>query len=438
MKKKLMSSVVLVFAGAGLAVAQPELIPVEAPGNASAPPASTKQSDMKGPAAVTDSSGPVTICDDCDEAPRRTEMWLDAEYLLWWFKDSPVPVPLATTAPAGSTAAAPGAVGNPDTSIVIGGRDVETEERQGGRFRVGGWLDNNQTIGVEGVYLFVANRIDRQAVSVDGSPGAPILAVPIFDVNGGVQSTFLTTVPGSTMGTASLANSGRLQGAEGNVTFRVAGGQAGQDGLGVELLAGFRWLHLREDLTFTDSIVGVPGTPAAGLLIMTQDAFGTRNNFFGGQIGVRAEYAWGKFVAAASAKAALGEMHEEVTIGGFSQTNVFNGFAGLQTFPGGVFAQPDNSGRFEQNHLSFIPEVGVNVGYQLAPFARVYVGYNFLYVTDVARPGSQMNPQINVSRTGVNLARQLIPVAGPPAPTFTFQDSNFWAQGINFGAGLAF
>src|SRR6516225_7896908 len=27
----------------------------------------------------------------------QNKWWLAAEYLLWWFKDSPVPVPLATT-----------------------------------------------------------------------------------------------------------------------------------------------------------------------------------------------------------------------------------------------------------------------------------------------------------------------------------------------------
>jgi hypothetical protein len=73
------------------------------------------------------------------------------------------------------------------------------------------------------------------------------------------------------------------------------------------------------------------------------------------------------------------------------------------------------------------PEATISVGYQICENVRAYVGYNFLYISDVARPANQIDRAVNTS---------FLP---PPSPTlpvrpaFVFKGTDFWAQGINFG-----
>jgi Putative beta barrel porin-7 (BBP7) len=45
------------------------------------------------------------------------------------------------------------------------------------------------------------------------------------------------------------------------------------------------------------------------------------------------------------------------------------------TAPGGVLALPGNSGRRDYSAFSVVPEVGCNLGVQLAPRARATIGY---------------------------------------------------------------
>ena len=100
------------------------------------------------------------------------------------------------------------------------------------------------------------------------------------------------------------------------------------------------------------------------------------------------------------------------------------------SFKTGLLAQSTNSGRFTRDMFSVVPEIGVNVGYQITDNLTAYVGYNFLYWTNVARPGDQIDRTINISQlSGGNLA-------GPARPVFTPRATDFWAQGVNFG--LAF
>src|SRR5439155_7836798 len=122
---------------------------------------------------------------------------------------------------------------------------------------------------------------------------------------------------------------------------------------------------------------------------------GTRSQFYGGQVGARLETSFGKTFVETTARVALGSMHEVLNVGGSS--TVTNGAFGAPTgaFAGGVFGEPSNSGRFVRNSFAVVPEVQVKAGYQLLQNVRGFVGYNFLYVSDVVRPGSQIDRNIN-------------------------------------------
>ena len=61
-----------------------------------------------------------------------------------------------------------------------------------------------------------------------------------------------------------------------------------------------------------------------------------------------------------------------------------------------------------------------------------------LYASNVARPGNQVNrntiPTQSVSWTG----DPILNPQGPAQPSFAFNISNFWAQGVNIGLSVRF
>jgi hypothetical protein len=103
-------------------------------------------------------------------------------------------------------------------------------------------------------------------------------------------------------------------------------------------------------------------------------------------------------------------------------------------FVGGLYALPSNIGHHSQTRIGFVPEVGVKFGYDVRPNLRVFVGYDFLYWSNVLRAGDQIDPVLDANQ---------IPNAGgpfPPAnqvrPRVPFQTTSYWAQGVS--AGLLF
>src|SRR5262245_5302896 len=170
--------------------------------------------------------------------------WVRGEYLLWWIKDTRVP-PLVTASPPGSA----GILGNPGPVVLFGGAPIDNEERSGGRFSAGFWFDCEQTIGIEGGYLFLGSR------SVSFSAGTPTaggntIARPFFNVTTGAEDSELVSQPGRLTGTVATSLSSRLQGAELNGICNLCCGCSGR----VDLLAGFRWLELDEGLGITEDL----------------------------------------------------------------------------------------------------------------------------------------------------------------------------------------
>jgi hypothetical protein len=106
---------------------------------------------------------------------------------------------------------------------------------------------------------------------------------------------------------------------------------------------------------------------------------------------------------------------------------------GPVTREGGLLALQSNIGHFSRDHTVVIPEFGLKVGYAVTSCLRVYAGYSLLYWGDVARAGNQVDLNIN--------PRLLPPVMSPVGalrPAARFEDSGFWAQGIDLGVELRF
>jgi hypothetical protein len=374
-----------------------------------------------------DVSTPVVYDEEVISWPVATaplsRIWLRAEYLLWWVEDGNVP-PLVTTSPQ----AALGVLGEPGTRVLFGGSDggFDYGTRSGGRFSALFWLDPCQTCGVEGVFFFLGQGSADFAAA---SAGDPVLARPFVNPLLGAQDAELVAnlaqpdLPDllPLAGRVTVSSRSRLWGAEANGRANLCRGCTYR----VDLLGGFRYLSLDEGFTVAEDLrIPDDAVVFAGSRLSLFDSFGTRNDFYGGQLGTQAEVIMGRFGLELTAKVGLGSVHQRAHITG--GTRLEEPGAAVVRAPGGLLALPTNIGSYSRNEFAVVPEVGVNLGFWLSNNLIARVGYNFLYWSDVARPGDQVDLGVNPT--------QLPPgtLVGPARPSFRFHDADFWAHGVNF------
>jgi hypothetical protein len=349
------------------------------------------------------------------------ERWsLSAEPLVAWFKGSPTPVPVITD----NYAAAPG------VKVLLGGGSVDTNPNAG--FRIGGAYRIDSRLGVELAGFWVPSRTTSTTVSSTGEPGSTDLLLPFFDVTTGQENVTEISFWPEYRGSAQAKLSNNLGGGELNVTWTMRA----RDAWRVGLLGGVRLLRLRESYTITTSSPYNPPNPAD--IWNTTDSFDARNRFYGVQVGGRAAYDEGPWVASVMGKVALGSMQQRVSVNGYVETNDYTNYGPTQTFAGGYFALPTNSGEHSRNAFAVVPEIALNLGYRLTPQATLYVGYSFLYASSVVRPGEQINRNINPTQTVSYGNDPPVTPVGGAQPAFDFHSTDFWAQSISVGFAYRF
>jgi hypothetical protein len=353
--------------------------------------------------------------------PLQQRFYLDGEYLLWWIKGDSLPV-LATT----SSVADSGTLGSPSTAVLFGGNAVNSGPFSGGRFTAGYWLDCCEGGAVEVSGLFLGQRSAHFATS---SFTNSLIGRPFFDVNNNHESAQLTAQPGVATGALTINSPTSLWGLEGNFLYLLCCGCNYR----VAALAGFRNLNLDESLSITENVQALATAPPpfTSEQITVFDRFATQNHFYGGQVGADARWYWGRFSLDVRGKLALGATVQQLDISGGQR--FVSPLGTVQNFTGGLLALPGNIGHFSSTAFSVIPEVGVNVGYQIFPHLRGFVGYNFLFWSNVIRPGTSIDRGLDVTKIpNFQLNPEPAPVSGlHPAPVF--HNTGFWAQGINFG-----
>ena len=200
------------------------------------------------------------------------------------------------------------------------------------------------------------------------------------------------------------------------------------EGTSVDLLFGFRYLDLQEDLQTRVATFGI-GFDSNNL---GNDSFNTRNHFYGGQVGARWGWNSGRWSANATGLVALGATDQLVSIDG---TTIVFGNAARVPGPanGFVYTQPTNIGQFHHSDFSVVPQVQFKVGYDLSCNMRLTVGYDFLYWSNVVRPGNQVDHVVNISQTGPDAFGGNGALVGPARPMPLTNRSDFSAQGVSFG-----
>ncbi len=223
-----------------------------------------------------------------ERSDRGPRLWGSAEFLLWNISDYAVP-PLVTTGPAQFPV---GFLGNPGTQILFGGSSLNSNVFPGGRFMAGIWFGECVRVGLEADYFFLAEQSMSTAFNSDAYP---VLARPFTNANTGGQFSEFGAFPGIATGGMSIDTTAELWGA--GVRFRqpLWGACRG----GVDLLAGFQYLSLQESLTMTETPTFLPGGPfpeLSGLSFIAVDRFATRNQFYGGQLGIAARHRRGNWL----------------------------------------------------------------------------------------------------------------------------------------------
>ena len=349
--------------------------------------------------------------------------WVSGEYLLWWIKGAGAP-PLVTANPAGTPRDLAGVL--PGATVLYPGNSLDSNVRSGARFTGGFWFDDNQTLGVEGSFFFLGQQGTTFQTGV--STGDPVLGRPVFNPVLGREDAELVAYPGVLNGGVTVSSFTRLLGADGNLLYNVLCGPAFR----LDLLGGYRYLRLEEGLGVTENL-SVPAGSFAGSRIVVQDQFNTQNNFHGGQLGAKASYWRGRLGVDLFGKVALGVTQSTVNING--QTTFLVGTSAI-TQPGGLLALPTNMGRYHHNAFAVAPEATLRLGYRVTDYVQAFVGYTFLYVSDVARPGDQIDRVVNQSQIPQLTGPR--PLSGPARPLPMFQSTDFWTQGINFGLEFRF
>ena len=363
-------------------------------------------------------------CDACDfgcGGPAMREflcnrLFFRGEALLWWTRGGETP-PLLTTSPASTAQAQAGVLGQPGTTILFGDQQLNVDLHAGGRMTFGFWLDGCEQSGLEFSYSILGQNTQTYA---NASSGNPILARPFFDVSSGSQNSQLIAYPNTFSGTFNATSTENFQGAEALWRRAIVRDCAGR----IDLLAGYRFQSLTDGLIISDAATTLGTTATA------TDLFHTRNEFNGGELGFETQWHRNRWSFDALLKFGIGQTHTHVLINGWTNFNFANGTS--STNSGGLLALPSNMGTHDSQQFSTLPEVGFTLGYDLTPRLKATVGYTLLYWSDVARPGDQID--LNVD------SRQFPPpqTGTFTKPEFVLHTSDFWAQGVNLGLDYRF
>ena len=382
--------------------------------------------------------------------PAAARAYADFAYLAWWFKNPTLPGPIVTSSTAIPGTATSGALSDPALKTLVGDGTLKypspfpadespsatssTTSRQ--RLR-GHRLHRRSADGEDHGPIECGRRSDHRQ---------PVHRLPDRHA-GGVQYA----LPGKLVGGMNVTSAARLFGGEANFVCNYPDCCVCCIPLPFSFLFGARYLQLDERLDmngfsqvlapvrcrFQESASRRPPENLAlpsPATITSLDSFHTRNQFYGGQIGA---VTWvGPFCpwfVGGQAKIAAGNVHEQVDIGGDTTLNVPGAIP--VTVPGHLYAVASNSGTFSRDRFAYVPEGEVRFGYRFNANFLTYVGYNYLFITKVTRPGDQIDTTIDQRQSPASTAFQQGFVGTRPTAV-PIVESSFWGKASTLAFNL--
>jgi Putative beta barrel porin-7 (BBP7) len=363
--------------------------------------------------------------------------WVEGDFLLAWMKKGKLEAPLITTGSAADPF--PGAVGQPSTSVFFGNKDYNYHRMPGVKGSIGGFLgvDRDFSFDVEGFFIFSQQKHFNIESDVAGDP---LIARPFSDVRLGVNNAEIISEPGSLVGSSHGLIKTQIWGGELNIGYHPCQKNAAEN-----LFIGFRYLRLFEKIRVKDkttplttdsqfflgSTSGQPVNPPD--FIQDKDVFRTNNDFFGGQIGLRGDFALNPWMSLnLAAKVALGVTEEKYK--SYGQTTWNSSVYGPQYATGGVLVQPNNMVHQKEWKFSYVPEGSAEFALEFMGI-RFLVGYTFMWWSKVVRVGEEIDDHVNSGQIPGNSAYY---VPAGQTPNGHLKQTTFWLQYVNFGIAFDF
>ena len=175
------------------------------------------------------------------------------------------------------------------------------------------------------------------------------------------------------------------------------------------------------------------------------DSFRVSNKFYGGQIGGQ----YGLHIRApidleAIAKVALGVTQQTATIDAGRDVPLLRPRrrqgAGRRCRAAILALHDEYMGSRSRETFSVVPELDLNAGWKITPRIEAHVGYSAPLLDERRpprqphRPHGQLQPDPGSMDPGFGMT----PAAARARPTFIASQTNFWAQGFNFGFKYSF
>jgi hypothetical protein len=367
-------------------------------------------------------------------AHRRCFVQLD--YLSMWAQGNKLP-PLVTTSPIGTPQAQAGVLPvSATTSILFGNERVDLNQRNGGRINIGYWLIDGEFLGIEGQYLALETQntvFNASSNFSSGDPNAIILARPFLNVDpilpSPTEDSALIAFPdfqigGDTTdldGSINVRTVSNIQSA--NMTLRRLVWIDFTMQRRVDLLLGYRFFRLDDSVTVNDAVTIQPSGLIPLTFLTSQDLWRSRNQFHGGEIGIKAQSYHGIFSLEFVGKCAFGSNRERTWINGFNTSTVDD----VTTVGvGGLLTQPTNIGSYRRDVFAILPEANANLRIDVSHNLRLTMGYTFIYINRAQRSGDAIDTTLNPTQIGGQLQ-------GEARPAFFATDTPFWVHGVNGG-----
>lgn len=371
-------------------------------------------------------------------APR---IWTYADYNLWFVKSQPTP---GTPLVVNSAPADGGLLGQP-TTVELHPRSSDLGYNLFSGFKVGGgWFrDDARRWGIE-LNGFLTEQKANTYFARSDATGQPLLARPFINAQTGAADALIVSFPTYAAGSVLVYTATQAWGADGGGVLNVYRScPTDSYGASFNLTGGFRYLEVDEDFRIASrSTLQMGATaPFDGKLyadpatIEVQDGFRCENRFYGGQVGFNFDVRKGRWIFGMVSKSAFGVMNEEITITGVSNLNDPTRGIASQVV-GGLYANTSNIGRYRNDEFAYVQEVTTSLGYAWTSWLSTSIGYNFLYVSSLARPGRQFTTVVNPAVVPTSPTYGFGSAVAVPSPLFTQDD--YWLQGVNFGVQMRY
>jgi hypothetical protein len=371
-------------------------------------------------------------CDyqQCCPCGNAAPFWFGAEALIWRTSSVRLP-PLVTSSEPGTQQLDAGVLGRPTTQILYGGNKIFDSTHGGFRLRGGHYFDQ---CGISGIDLEFFMLGTQQASYHGASNGEPILARPFLNAATGLDDAQLVAFPNLASGTIDIkAKSNLYSGAlhfrevfwkecdPGNGCSRNCR-RSGPRSFNLGFQMGPRFVRLRETFTSAENLTN-SDTQAQ---YQIYDSFGAKNQFWGCELGLFGSRQRRRWSLDGAVRLAIGATKQELDVSG--QTSVTQ--AGITTTnSGGFLAQRTNSGNFDRNRFTLLPQFDVALGYKMTDTWTASVGYSLLYWGQVLRATDQIDPVVNPGL----LPPEQIPLTGDLRPEARLHQTDYLAHGITIG-----